>query len=169
MRRLGFALLVLAGPAAAEPRSLPLDPAHAEVAFRAYAFGLVPMEGGFSRFSGVLVIDPAAPGTCRVDISVEVASLHMPDPAIRDDVLSPRLLDAGSFPRLAYSGACAADGIEGVLTLHGVARPLRLAVTREGARYRAEAALRRRDWGITGRPLMAGPTVRIAVSTILSP
>jgi polyisoprenoid-binding protein YceI len=161
-----LALVLLSGTARAETRNLPLDPAHAEVGFRTYAFGMVPMDGTFSRFSGVLVIDPAAPGTCRVDISVEVASLHMPDPAIRDDVLSPNLLDAVHFPTLAYSGACAGDGvIEGVLTLHGVARPLRLTVAREAAKYRADASLRRREWGITGRPLMAGSTVRIRVST----
>jgi polyisoprenoid-binding protein YceI len=152
----------------AEPRSLPLDPAHAEIGFRAYAFGMIPVDGTFSRFSGALTIDPAAPGACRVNVRVDVASLHMPDPAIRDDVLSANLLDAADFPTLIYDGACRGDVIDGTLTLHGTSRPLRLAIENAPARYTAEASLRRRDWGIAGRPLMAGATVRIRVSTTIS-
>lgn len=157
-----------AAPAWAQARSLPLDPANAEIGFRAYAFGIVPMDGAFSRFSGVLMIDPAAPAVCRVDVRVEVVSLHMPDPAIRDDVLSASLLDAADFPTLAFSGACRGDVIDGALTLHGVTRPLSLAIVNDPPRYVAQAALRRRDWGIAGRPLMAGATVRIRVSTTIA-
>lgn len=162
-------VLLLPGAAVAAPRSLPLDPTHAEVAFRAYALGVVPFDGTFSRFSGVLTIDPAAPDVCRVDVHVDVTSLHMADQAMRDDVLSPELLDAAAFPMLTYSGACDAGGIDGALTLHGKTRPLHLAIVNHPPRYLAEAALRRRDWGITGRPLLAGPTVRIRVSTTISP
>ncbi len=163
--------LAAAVPASAwaQARSLPLDPAHAEIGFRAYAFGMIPMDGTFSRFSGVLTIDPAAPRGCRVDVRVDVTSLHMPDPAIRDDVLSATLLDAAAFPTLTYSGACRGDVIEGALTLHGVTHPLRLAIVNAPPSYIAQASLRRRDWGITGRPLMAGGTVRIRVSTTIAP
>ena len=170
MRRAAFlACVLLAGTARAEPRILPLDPAHAAIAFRAYAFALVPIDGSFSRFSGVLQIDPAAPGTCRVDVTVDVTSLQMPTPAIRDATLSANMLDADTFPTLAYSGACTDQGIDGVLTLHGTARPLRFSILNGQASYAAEASLRRRDWGITGRPLKVGPTVRIRVSTELPP
>jgi polyisoprenoid-binding protein YceI len=162
-------LLLLAGAARAEPRSLPLDPAHAQIEFRTYAFGVMPINGSFTRFSGVLTIDPLAPQTCRVDIRVEVASLRMLYPAVGEDVLSRNLLDAAAFPTLAYSGACAGAGIEGALTLHGTTKPLHLAIVSEPPYYRAEATLRRRDWGITGRPLLAGATVRIRVSTTISP
>ncbi len=162
------ALALLAGAARAEPRDLPLDPEHAEIGFRAYAFGLVPLDGHFTRFAGVLRIDPAAPQTCLVQISVDVRSLHMPDPAIRDDVLSARLLDAATFPTLIYRGACAGGGIDGLLTLHGVTGKLHLAIDSRPPAYVAEAALRRLDWGIAGRPLLAGGTVRIRVSTTIS-
>jgi polyisoprenoid-binding protein YceI len=160
-------LLAWAVPGHAQPRSLPLDPAHAEIGFRAYAFGLVPLDGTFSRFSGVLTIDPRTPESCRVDVSVDVTSLTMPDPAIRDDVLSVNLLDAASFPTLSYSGACRGETIEGTLTLHGASHKLRLSIVNGPTRYTAEGTLRRRDWGVTGRPLMCGPTVRIRVSTTI--
>ncbi len=154
--------------AAAEPTVFPLDPAHAEIGFRTYALGLVPIDGGFSRFSGTLAIDPAAPSACRITVDVEVASLYMPNAAIRDDALSAEMLDAHEFPRMAYSGACRGDVIEGSLTLHGVTLPLRLSITGAPPHYGVEAALRRSDWGIVGRPVLAGPTVRIRVSTTIA-
>jgi len=155
-------------PAHAQPRDLPLDPAHAEIGFRAYAFGVIPIDGVFSRFSGRLSIDPGAPDRCHVTIDVEVASLRLADPALREDALSEAMLDARDFPYMAYDGVCRGDGIEGTLTLHGTARPLRLSVTNAPPRYSADAAVRRRDWGIVGRPLLAGQTVRIRVSTTIA-
>lgn len=168
-----LSLLVLlacqsAAAAVAEPRTLPLDPAHAEVGFRAYALGLVPIDGSFSRFSGQLTFDPASPAHCAVEVRVEVASLQIGNAAMQADVLSPNLLDAAAFPTLTYSGACRGDVIEGTLTMHGTARPLSLAIETKGGRYSAEAAMRRRDWGIVGRPLLAGATVRIRVSAPIS-
>ena len=164
----GMLAVAPAAPASSQARSLPLDPAHAEIGFRAYAFGLVPMDGVFSRFSGVLTIDPAAPAACRVDVRVDVASLHMPDPAIRDDVLSAGLLDAAAFPTMTYSGTCRGDVIDGALTLHGVTRPLNLEIVNSPPSYVAQASVQRRDWGIAGQPLMASDAVRIRVSTTLT-
>jgi polyisoprenoid-binding protein YceI len=168
-----LSLLVLlaflpATAALAEPHTLPLDPAHAEVGFRAYALGLVPIDGSFSRFSGQLTFDSAFPAQCSVEVRVDVASLQIGDAAMQADVLSPNLLDAAAFPTLTYRGACRGDVIEGTLTMHGTARPLSLSVQTTGGRYNAEAAMRRRDWGIVGRPLLAGGTVRIRVSTPIS-
>ncbi len=154
--------------ALAEQRTQPLDPAHAEVGFRAYAFGLVPIDGRFARFSGQLTFDPATPSQCRVEVRVEVASLEIGDAAMQADVLSPSLLDAAAFPTLAYSGACRGEVIDGTLTMHGATHPLSLSIKTTDGRYSAEAPMHRRDWGITGRPLLAGPTVRIRVSAPIS-
>jgi polyisoprenoid-binding protein YceI len=162
-------VLLLTVAANAAPRSLPLDPEHAEVAFRAYALGVMPIDGRFTRFRGELIVDPAEPGRCRVALTVEVASLQMQDEAMRDDTLSSNLLDAAAFPSFAYSGECSANGIAGSLTLHGVTHRLSLRVTHERESFIAQAMLRRADWGITGRPLLAGATVRIRVSTVISP
>ena len=147
---------------------MPLAPGNAVIGFRAYAFGLFPVDGAFGRFHGQLVADPGDPRTCHVEVTVETASLQMPSIALRDDVLSPSLLDASRFPTFAYSGDCQSGGIDGTLTLHGVSRNLPLAILRDASSYAAQASLRRADWGITGRPLMAGPTIRIRVSTTLA-
>lgn len=173
MRRAAAAVLALglsAAPGAttaAAPRDFPLTPQTAEIGFRAYAFGIVPVDGTFRRFTGTLTIDRADPDTCTVTVTVDTTSLSMRDKALEADTLSPSLLDAAAFPSFSYAGQCQGPGIAGLLTLHGVTKPLFLQVERNGTGYAAQSALRRREWGITGRPLLAGPTIRIRVSTTL--
>jgi polyisoprenoid-binding protein YceI len=162
-----LAVVLTAATAQAAPRSLPLDPAHATVGFRAYAGGNLPIGGRFTRFNGVLVYDADQPEGCRVDMTIKVASLQLPDAALRDDVLSASLLNAAVFPTLAYSGECCGARVDGVLTMHGVGRPLSLAIQRDRSLYVAQATLRRADWSVTGRPFLAGQTVRIRISTTL--
>ncbi len=161
--------LASAHPALAAPRHWPLDPSHAAVGFRAYVLDMWPVDGVFTQFHGVLVFDASAPERCEVDVTVDVASLALSNPALRDEVLSPGLLDAAAYPTLRYSGACDGEGIAGQLNMHGVTRPLLLAILRDGAGITAQAPLRRADWGVAGRPLLAGPTIRIRVSTTLPP
>jgi polyisoprenoid-binding protein YceI len=99
-----------------------------------------------------------------VDLTIEAASLDMDDQAVRDDALSPAFLDAAAFPSLAYHGSCAAGSVEGLLTLHGVTRPLGLALAREADRVVAPGTIHRAAWGIAGRPVLAGPNVVIRIS-----
>lgn len=150
-------------PAGAGSRDIVLDPAHARLEFRAFAFGVLPLPGRFGRFSGVLTVDPAVPGACRVRVRVETASLEMENPSIRADVLSPALLDAARFPVMAFEGACRDGSLRGTLTLHGTVRPFAMDLERAGATYIAEGTLRRGDFGITGRPVLAGQQVTLRV------
>ena len=160
---------VFAARAGAAPVTVALDPAHARVTFRAYALGLFPVDGAFDRFSGALAFDPAVPRDCHVMLDVDVDSLRMGDGAIRDDVLSRNLLDSATFPRLGFAGDCAGGAVMGALTMHGQTHALALAVTRSGSDVLAEASLERADWGVRGRPLLAGQTIRIGVTIRLPP
>ncbi len=168
---LALVALGLCGPAGgAQTRSESLAPANTEIVFRAYVFGLLPVEGHFTRFSGRLTVDATAPALCRVEIRVETASLVMQESAYDRMVTGPDFLDAADYPVLAFQGTCRpAHGggeithIDGNLQLHGMAGPLALSVHQDAGRFVAEAALRRAAWGIAGRPWMAGQTVRIRV------
>ncbi len=161
----------LSGPAAiAQTRSERLVPANTGIFFRAYVFGLLPVEGHFTRFTGRLTVDGTTPGQCRVEIRVETASLVMQESAYDRMVTGPDFLDAADYPVLAYQGACrpARGGgeitrIDGNLQLHGTAGPLALSVHQDADSFVAEAVLRRGAWGVAGRPWMAGQTVRIRV------
>ena len=167
--RLACALLAcLAGtPAQAEPVTYALSPGPAEIAFRAYGFGMLPIDGRFTRFQGRLTIDRDDPAACTIDIRAETASLQMPTQAITDDALGPDLLDVARFPQFRYNGDCAGAQVAGTLLLHGVSRPLPLPVTRAPRRWRAEGLMQRNDWGMGARPNLAGPEVRISITVIL--
>lgn len=154
--------------AAASPQTLQLAPAATELTLRAYALGMMPMDGAFARFRGRIDFDPATPGRCRVDLVAESASLSFAEPGVREEVLSPSFLDAAAFPTLIYRGTCAVGGLQGDLALHGETHPLTLALRGDGGRLVATGTLDRTDWGINGRPLMVGASVRIQVSVMLS-
>jgi polyisoprenoid-binding protein YceI len=162
-RALTRAALLVALPAAslAQPSDQPIAPPAAELTISLSALGLLPLDARFTRFTGILHLDPADPAACTVSLTAEVASLEMSSQSVRDDMLSPDLLDAARFPTLTYRGTCQNDAIDGVLTLHGVSRPLRLPLRRGPAGWDISGAFRRDEWGITGRPLLAGMTVRL--------
>lgn len=160
-------LACLATGAEAAPRRIALAPPETEVAFRAYGLGLLPLDGRFAQFRGWLTYDPEDHSTCRVDLTVDVASLAMTDASVRQTVVGPDFMDAPSFPTLAYSGSCQPPGIGGMLGLHGVTRPFQLSLIWSPDRVVAEGRLRRADWGMTAMPIVAGRTVRIQVSVPL--
>ncbi len=158
-----------AGPAEAltAPSLTAIDPATSTVTFRAYAMGIVPLDGAFRRFHGSVAIAGTAPMACEIDVQVEVASLAMEDAGRTPDVLSADLLDAAQYPVLAYRGRCAGDKMVGALTMHGQTHPLTLRIDHDHGVYTASAPVRRADWGVVGRPMTAGATVRIRFSTRL--
>jgi polyisoprenoid-binding protein YceI len=158
------ALLIGAAPAPAAPRTIALAPPSTEVALRAYALGMMPVDGSFNRFRGTMTFDGSDPSRCTVELTIEAASLSMPQQSIRDDVVSPAFLDAAAFPTLVYRGGCAADAIRGTLTMHGQTHPLELDLERNRTGLVATGVIHRFEWGMTGRPIMVGSTVRIRVS-----
>lgn len=157
-------LLLLTAAAAPGPEALALRPDTAQASFTVRALGFWPFQGQFRRFDGVVQLDPGHPGACTVSVTVELASLHMADPAVQADVLSPNLLDAATYPQLLYRGACDGPAIDGTMTLHGQSHRLRLTLRAPRGRWIAEGSFRRAEWGITGRPLLAGQEVKVRFS-----
>lgn len=161
------ASLFWAAPAKAAAHTVPLEPRSAQVTFRAYGFGIVPIEGSFTRFNGALVLDPADPTACEVNVQAEAASLAMPEAGMTQDALGPELLDVTRHPVFAYSGRCGDGQVRGTLLLHGIRRPLALTITLERGRWVATGRMRRAEWGMGARPLLAGPEVRIQFTAAL--
>lgn len=149
------------------PSTTAIGPGNATVSFRAYAMGIVPLDGTFRSFRGTLAVTAASPLACAIDLQVEVASLAMEDAERTPEVLSADLLDAARYPLLAYRGRCAGDTVVGLLTMHGQTHPLTLRLDRDQDAYAAVGPVRRADWGVVGRPMTAGATVRIRFSTRL--
>lgn len=154
-------------PAAAATRTLLLGPGSAQINFRAYGFGIVPLDGAFARFTGSLILDTANPASCQADIHAEAASLQMSDPDMTRDALGPDLLDVSRHPAFIFNGSCGDGQIRGTLLLHGISRPLTLDVTRTNDQWVATGRMRRADWGMGARPLVAGPEIRIRFTAAL--
>lgn len=131
--------------------------------------GLLPIDGAFTRFSGTLSLDAAAPGYCRLELNAEAASLKMPDPAMTADALGPDMLDVTRFPEFAFRGECSGGAITGPLLLHGVSRPVTLEAALSDGRWVATGLMRRAEWGMGARPLLAGPEVRLQVTVAVPP
>jgi polyisoprenoid-binding protein YceI len=159
-----LAALLIGGPAMTAPRTMSLSPPGAEVGLRAYALGMMPVDGNFTRFRGTVSFDADDLDRCQVELTIEAASLFMAQQSIRDDVVSPSFLDAAAFPTLVYRGGCATGAVRGMLTMHGQTHPLELELERNRTDLVATGVIHRFDWGMTERPIMVGSTVRIRVS-----
>jgi polyisoprenoid-binding protein YceI len=159
------AFLVVGVPAwgQAEARRVAIAPPSSEVDFRAYKLGLVPLDGSFRAFSGWLSYDPENRQRCEVHLTINAASLAIPEPAMRNVVAGSDFLDVTRYPSLTYSGTCSGDRVDGALNMHGVTGAFPLALTWSPDGVSAEGRLARADWGMTALPLLAGRTIRIRV------
>lgn len=169
MRPALLALFLFAAThAGAAPRTVRLEPAGTTVAIRAYAVGLVPIDSRFTRFDGTLTYDPAAPGTCAATLRIIAASLETASPERRDMILGPDFLDAARFPELRFEGRCtAAEALSGVLSLRGVTQPLAMRLAWMERSVHAQGSMRRALWGMTAKPFIVGPTIRLSVAVSL--
>ncbi|HEY4172496.1 MAG TPA: YceI family protein [Rhodopila sp.] len=154
-------LLLLAGPAWSDQAGL--RPPGSAVELRSYGFGLIPLDGKFTRFHGWIRYDPANTGACQVMLDIEAGSLTMASETIRDRITGPGMMDVVRFPNLTFDGRCQGETVSGELTMHGQTHPLVLDTVRSGGTIVATGRIRRADWGITGSALIGGPTIRIKV------
>lgn len=142
----GFALAVLVTPAAqaqavsrapADVRAgtYVVDPAHTKITWSVSHFGFSTYLGQFSKVAATLKVDPKAPASADLQVTVDTDSLGTLNPALDKHVKSPDFLDVASFPSATFkSTAVKATGertadVTGDLTLHGVTKPVTLRVT----------------------------------------
>ena len=154
---------LLSGPGHAASTTLTLNPDRAHIGLTVFAVGVFPLTGTFGRFSGQISIDPATPGHCSVNLTVDVASLRMPRSSQTTVALGSSLLDASRYPQLRFSGNCTATGASGTLTMHGVTRPITLATVQDGNTLAADGFLMRRDYGVSALPGLIANRVDIRV------
>ena len=146
MRLLTPTLLLAAIPvmAAATPMRFTLDPDHTYPSFEADHMGLSIWRGKFDHSTGTATLDTAA-RTGAVDVTVDIASIDFGNPALNKVMLGAKApmcqSECGTFfvekyPTARYRGRLAdfVDGAPtkaiGTLTMHGVTRPLTLAIDR---------------------------------------
>jgi polyisoprenoid-binding protein YceI len=139
-------------------------------------------EGLFQDFSGTLTYSSQDPSKCKIEVTVQSASLDTRNSG-RDKVLrSDDFFDAEKFPTLSFrSTSVTATGtesydLEGDLTIHGITKRITLTVKMIGVRlmpgigdfagFETTFNIDRRDFGVlgtrwSGNAMAIDPTVVI--------
>jgi len=128
-----MALLLAAAAAHAAPTTYAIDPSHTFPSFEADHMGISVWRGKLNKSSGKVLYDKAA-GTGSVEIVTELSSIDFGMDALATWARGKDFFDVKKHPRAVFKGSLQSpvDGVPtrlvGELTLHGVTRPLTLAV-----------------------------------------
>ncbi len=133
-------LLLAAGllaSAAALATAVPyaIDPNHTQVRFEWSHFGFSHIEARFDKVEGTFLFDPANPADSRVDVTIPVSSISTGVPDLDEHLLSSDFFDATKFPDIRFTSTAVRVldekhlEVRGNLTVHGITRPVVLAVT----------------------------------------
>jgi polyisoprenoid-binding protein YceI len=127
-----FALL--AGTAQAQPVPAKLVPAQSEITFQIKQSG-VPVEGRFTRFDAQVALDPKAPQSGSVTVSIDTASATVGFPESDAELPRPAWFGTQKFPRAVFQSS-AIKGLgtgrfqaSGKLSLKGTSQELVVPVT----------------------------------------
>ncbi len=154
-----------------------IDAAHSSVQFSIRHMMISNVRGEFTKLSGKAVGDVANPTAASVEATIEAASIDTRNEKRDEHLRSPDFLDAAKFPTLTFkSTKVEKDGagwkLTGDLTLHGVTKPVVLAVSnvtppakdpwgnmRIGAQ--ATTTINRQDFGIVFNKTLDGGGVLV--------
>jgi polyisoprenoid-binding protein YceI len=168
-------------PASVEAGSFSVEPVHTRVLFSVSHMGFSTWYGDFTGAGGSLTLDPKAPAKSAVEIRVPVASVSSTNAKLDGELKSDQWLDAAKFPEIAFKsekvtpiGKDKAD-VEGLLTLHGVTRPVTLHATFNGAGvnvlskkytvgFDARGRIKRSDFGVKTYLPLIGDEVDLILS-----
>ena len=164
--RAGLLMAVMAGaslPAAAAEYGIDIKGMHAFIQFRIYHLGYSIMVGRFNDFGGSFSWDRENPGDASINVDIKTASIDSNhaerDKHLREeDFLNVDKYPTATFKSTKYHGDAKGGKMDGVLTLHGVSKPITLDVKVLGegddpwggyrAGFEATTSIRRADFGM---------------------
>ena len=168
------AVLLTAGSAAAETVTYELDPHHSQVGFRIRHL-VSRVAGQFKDFSGSIEADAAKPEAGKVQFKIKAASVDTGIEKRDNHLRNADFFDVAKYPEIAFqSEKVVAKGsgqfdVTGPLTMHGVTKPVTLAVKVEGPQktpwgtevtgFLVSGKLNRKDFGITNGAMDSGSVI----------
>ncbi|HUX67000.1 MAG TPA: YceI family protein [Terriglobales bacterium] len=110
-----------------------IDPVHTNVQFAVRHMMVSNVKGVFAKTSGTVALDDADFTRSQVEVEIDVASLDTREPMRDNHLRSADFLEAEKYPVIRYRSTQivpSGDGfaMAGELTIHGVTRPVTLAV-----------------------------------------
>ena len=153
-----------------------VDKAHSTVEFVARHLVVTKVRGRFNDYDAAITI-AERPEDSKVEVAIQSASITTGDPGRDGHLASADFLDVEHFPTLAFaSTAVRATGpstwnVDGELTIHGVSKPVTLAVEFGGvatdpwdntkAFFSASTEFDRESFGLTWNQPLAGGGVLV--------
>lgn len=126
-------------PATVQEGAYSVDPAHTRVLFSVSHLGFTNYYGEFPNVSGSLDLKPKAVADSTLEIHIPTASVSTGNAKLNGELTSDQWLNSAKFPEIVFkadkiteTGGDTAD-VTGNLTLHGVTKPVTLAVKFHGA------------------------------------
>ena len=159
----GVAAFVSQGAAAAE-YDIDIKGMHAAVQFRIHHLGYSVLTGRFNDFDGSFSWDKDSPQDASINVTINTASIDSNhaerDKHLReDDFLNVAEYPEATFTSTRYNGDLNGGELEGILTLHGVSKPIAIDVKYIGegddpwggyrVGFEGNVTLRRSDFGMT--------------------
>ena len=141
-----------------------LDPAHTNIGFSVRHMMLSNVTGEFDKFSGTITANDDDPKSVEINVTIDAASIDTHNEKRDAHLKSPDFFDVAKYPTITFKSVkIEPDGdnrwkVTGDLTMHGVTKPVVLAVTGPtpevnamGGPHRAAeatATINRQDFGI---------------------
>lgn len=174
-----FAGITLSPGLRAEPQSFVIDTTHSFATFEVSHLGISTQRGRFGNATGTAVIDDAL-GTGSLTITLDVRSLSTGNEFLEKLLKGDSWFATEQFPVMVFSASQFTfvdqkpTRIDGQLTLHGVTRPVSLAVnhyacTRKPFLVRltcgmdATAVIKRSEFGMDNYAAFVGDDVKLLI------
>jgi polyisoprenoid-binding protein YceI len=146
-----------------------IDKPHTSLLFKVNHLGFSTFTGRFTRLDAQLTFDPRNLAASSVNVTIDPKSISTDNaPAgFLDELAGEMFLDAGKYPQMTFASRSVEDAgngrfrIRGLLTLHGLTKPLTLEARYNGgyaghpfdphARvgFSAHGTLKRSDYGVS--------------------
>jgi polyisoprenoid-binding protein YceI len=166
--------------------SYKLEKTHAKLSWATSHFGFSTYSGRFDSFDARLTLDPRQPARSSLLVTIDLNSVDSDSEKLDAHLKKPDFFDTAKFPTATFrstsvrqTGATTAQ-VVGDLTLHGVTKPVTLAVTFNAAGenpvskaytvgFSAEGTVKRSEFGISTYAPAIGDDVKLSFSGELNP
>jgi polyisoprenoid-binding protein YceI len=169
-----------ASAAADGPTHYRMDPLHTYVSFEApHMKAISHWRGKFDRTQGGEIVLDRAARTGTVQVTIDTTSIDVGLEKLNEHLKSKDFFDVANFPTATYKGTIQFTGdeptsVNGELTLHGVTKPVTLAIKSvkcipdlmlniERCGADATGEIDRGDFGVSYAAKMTGGDVRLQI------
>jgi polyisoprenoid-binding protein YceI len=168
-------------PATVQDGAYTVEPAHTRVLFSVDHLGFTTWYGEFTKVTGSLNLSPKDVGKSALEIHIPIDSVSTSNAKVDGELKGDQWFDAAKFPEMVFkSDKITETGkgtatVAGTLTMHGVTKPVTLAVKFNAAGmnvlskqytagFEVSGKIKRSDFGVKTYVPLVGDDVDIIIS-----